>query len=175
MATLTTGTPTPQRTDVTKHGEVVAAYDRYADAQRAVDQLSDEGFPVEHLSIVSEGLRLVEHVTGRRGYGRAALEGAGTGAVLGAVLGVLFGLFSVMDPVVAAVALAIWWLVLGAAAGAVFGLVSHALKRGRRDFGTVDRIEASSYQVLADPQVAARVRRQLGTNDTAHVGSRSHR
>ena len=161
MPPLSPSTDTPERTDTTHHGEVVATYGQYAEAQRAVDQLSDEGFPVEHLSIVSEGLRLVEHVTGRRGYGRAALEGAGSGAVLGAVLGVLLGLFNVMDPVVTAVFLAIWWLVLGAVVGAVFGLVSHALQRGRRDFGTVDRIEATSYQVLADPEVAERVRDRL--------------
>ena len=51
----------------------IASYDSYAEAQKAVDSLSDEGFPVERVSIVAEDLRFVEQVTGRRGYGQAAL------------------------------------------------------------------------------------------------------
>lgn len=42
----------------------VASYDDYAAAQAAVDRLSDEGFPVEHLDIIGSDLRLVERVTG---------------------------------------------------------------------------------------------------------------
>jgi hypothetical protein len=39
---------------------VVASFPEYAQAQRAVDYLSDEKFPVERIAIVGEGLRLVE-------------------------------------------------------------------------------------------------------------------
>ncbi len=42
---------------------VIASYDSYAEAQRAVDYLSDNSFPVERLSIVAEDLRFVEQVT----------------------------------------------------------------------------------------------------------------
>ncbi|HZC19487.1 MAG TPA: general stress protein [Rubrobacteraceae bacterium] len=48
---------------------VVGSYSSYAEAQRAVDHLSDEGFAVERVSIVAEGLRFVEQVTGRVGTG----------------------------------------------------------------------------------------------------------
>lgn len=54
---------------------LVASYRSYAEAQRAVDHLSDNGFPVDKVSIVAEDLRFVERVTGRVGYGRAALNG----------------------------------------------------------------------------------------------------
>src|SRR5215210_4945904 len=37
---------------------VIASYNSYAEAQRAVDYLSDERFPVERVSIVAEDLRL---------------------------------------------------------------------------------------------------------------------
>ena len=60
----------------------IASFDDYADAQRAVDRLSDEGFPVERVSIVGTGLRYVEDVTGRLTTGRAALMGATQGAAL---------------------------------------------------------------------------------------------
>ena len=43
----------------------VARFDDYEAAQRAVDQLSDDGFPVETLDIVGSDLHLVERVTGR--------------------------------------------------------------------------------------------------------------
>ena len=56
---------------------MVASYGSYADAQGAVDRLADGGFPVERVSIVAEGLRFEERITGRKGYGRAALEGSG--------------------------------------------------------------------------------------------------
>jgi hypothetical protein len=42
----------------------VARFDDYASAQRAVDRLSDDGFPVGKLDIVGSDLRLVERVTG---------------------------------------------------------------------------------------------------------------
>jgi hypothetical protein len=41
----------------------VARFDEYETAQRAVDRLSDDGFPVENLDIVGSELRLVERVT----------------------------------------------------------------------------------------------------------------
>ncbi|WP_198419749.1 general stress protein [Mycobacterium intracellulare] len=45
--------------------ELVASFDHYLDAQRLVDQMSDDGFPVEHVRIIGDGVRTVEHVTGR--------------------------------------------------------------------------------------------------------------
>lgn len=45
-------------------GEEVASFATYAEAQHAVDMLSDEGFPVEHLAIVGTDLRQVETITG---------------------------------------------------------------------------------------------------------------
>ena len=51
----------------------IATFDDYAEAQRAVDHLSDQGFPVERTAIVGHGLRYVEQVAGRITTGRAAL------------------------------------------------------------------------------------------------------
>ena len=44
---------------------VVASYESYPEAQRAVDYLSDRRFPVERVAIVADDLRFVEQVTGR--------------------------------------------------------------------------------------------------------------
>jgi len=50
---------------------LVASFRQYLDAQRAVDYLSDEKFPVERSSIVGEGLKIVEQVTGRLDWTRS--------------------------------------------------------------------------------------------------------
>ena len=57
----------------------VARFDDYEAAQRAVDRLSDNGFPVEKLDIVGSDLRLIERVTGRLTKARAAGAGAVSG------------------------------------------------------------------------------------------------
>lgn len=133
---------------------VVASYDSYPEAQRAVDYLSDRRFPVERVAIVAEDLRLVEQVTGRMGYGQAALQGAGLGALLGLVFGFLLGLFSFFNPVFSALYLGIVWLIYGAIIGLIVGLIGHALSGGRRDFSSIGGIQAGRYNVMADEEVA---------------------
>jgi uncharacterized membrane protein len=145
--------PSPRR--------VVASYGTYAEAQRAVDYLSDKEFPVERVSIVAEDLRFVEQVTGRRGYGQALLQGAGSGAVVGAFFGFLLGLFELVDPLLSALILLLYGLVFGAVAGALVGLTSHALTGGQRDFSSVGGIEADRYNVMADEEVAEEASRLL--------------
>ncbi len=129
---------------------VVRSYTSYGDAERDIDSLSDDGFPVEQLSIVAEELRFVENVTGRRGYAQEALDGTVSGALIGALLGFVLGLFSLIDPLISSLALAIWGALLGAAIGAVVGLLSHWASTGRRDFSSVRSIEAGRYDIVAD-------------------------
>jgi hypothetical protein len=63
--------------------DTVASYATYVEAQRAVDALSDAGFPVDKVDIVGHGLSLVERVTGRLTTARAAGAGALSGAWFG--------------------------------------------------------------------------------------------
>lgn len=140
-------------------GEVVATYVTYAEAQRAVDHLSDEKFPVENLTIVGSDLRLVETVLGRMSWGRAVLGGAATGAWFGLFVGLLLGLFA--SSTQGWFSLMLWGLVYGALFGIVFGLVSYAFTRGRRDFVSTQSLVAGSYAVLATPEHAAPARALL--------------
>lgn len=140
---------------------VVATYDNYAQAQRAVDQLSDREFPVERLAIVAEGIRFVEQVTGRVGYLQAALQGAASGAVVGFFFGFIFGLFDIIDPIVSAFLVAIYGLIFGAIVGAIMGLIGQALSGGQRDFSSVSGMQADRYNVMADEEVAADAERLL--------------
>jgi hypothetical protein len=140
---------------------VVASYSSYRDAEQAVDFLSDRRFPVERVAIVGRDLQTVEQVTGRMGYGRAALNGAAQGALLGLLFGWLFGLFNWVDPLVASLTLAFYGLLWGAVVGALLGLVLHALSGGRRDFASVGGVRATRYELMVDEEVADEAARIL--------------
>jgi hypothetical protein len=144
-------TPSPAR----RRGDErrpIAAYDTYREAERAVDYLSDNGFPVRRVAIVGSDLKLVEQVVGRLNYGGAALRGAASGAFAGLLIGWLFGLFS--WAALATLLLALYGLLFGAVLGAIFGLIMHALQGGRRDFASVQAMTPGRYEVVADEQVA---------------------
>lgn len=132
----------------------VAIYDIYADAQRAVDYLSDQGFPVERVSIVADGIRVVEQVTGRKSYSGAAMSGIVVGALTGALFGFIFGLFNWIDPLVSGLVLALYGSLFGALVGAMIGLIGHALTSGRRDFSSISGLDAERYSVMVDAGVA---------------------
>jgi hypothetical protein len=139
----------------------VASFRTYAEAERAVDHLSDQKFPVERVAIVARDLKLVEQVTGRRGSLEAALQGLASGALIGVLIGWLFGIFNWFEPITSAFWLAIDGLWFGALVGALFGLLSQALSRGRRDFGSVAGLSADRYEVLVDEEVAPEAARLL--------------
>jgi hypothetical protein len=138
----------------------VAAFNTYGDAQRAVDRLSDAGFPVERVAIVGQGLRSVERVTGRLTTGRAALLGASQGALLGALFGLVVGL--VWGPE-ATLLLVLYGIVAGGLFGALMGAVMHAATGGERDFASVAGLEAERYEVVVDDEVASRAAELLQT------------
>ncbi|MGW9549607.1 general stress protein [Citricoccus zhacaiensis] len=121
----------------------VAAYEQ---AQELVDRLSDGGFPVEKTRIVGTGLRSVEQVTGRMTTGKAAGQGALGGLWFGLMIGILFLILAPGN----------FFLILllalgfGAVWGAIFGALGHAATRGRRDFSSVQVMEAESYDVLVE-------------------------
>ena len=68
------GLPTPPK------GWPIGSYPTYAEAQRAVDYLSDQEFPVQQVTIVGVDLMQVERVTGRLTWSRVLGGGALTGA-----------------------------------------------------------------------------------------------
>lgn len=148
----------------------VATFASYDEAERAVDYLSDQHFPVERVAIVGHDVKFVEQVIGRLNYGKAALQGAGSGALVGALIGWLFGLFDWVRPLVASLVLAAYGLIIGAVIGAVFGLIVYALQGGRRDFSSMRVMMPSSYEVVVDDEVATEAARLLTRRESAHAG-----
>jgi len=135
----------------------VARFDDYESVQRAVDRLSDDGFPVENLDVVGSDLRLVERVTGRLTKARAAGAGALTGLWAGLLIGLLISLFTSGNSVLAVVAGAGF----GVLWGAVFGYAAHAATRGRRDFSSVRALAAGRYDLIARGGTVQRARSML--------------
>jgi hypothetical protein len=147
--------PSPRRT--------VASYDNYLDAQKAVDFLSDSGFPVERVAIVGHGLRYVEQIAGRLTTGRAALMGASEGAFLGAMFGLLFGLIFTIRPNPVLPLLVLYGIVAGAIFGATIRALTHAMFRGTRDFASIAGMQAERYEIQVDPDVADRAAELLAS------------
>lgn len=123
----------------------VGSYADYAQAQAAVDRLSDGGFPVEHLDIIGSDLRLVERVTGRLTKARAAGAGAASGVWFGVLMGMLLGIFTNG----AWLGLLAVGALVGAAWGAMFGFLGHAATGGARDFTSARTLAATRYDLVA--------------------------
>jgi hypothetical protein len=137
----------------------LGVHDRYEDAQRAVDFLSDHEFPVENCMIVGTDLKQVERVTGRLTTGRVAIGGLLSGVWLGLFVGLVLSFF-VEDSAVAVIAST---AVFGALFGVIWALVGYAATRGRRDFTSVSQVVATRYEVLVEHKHAARGRELLST------------
>ena len=137
---------------------VLRTVSTYLEAQRLVDMLSDAEFPVEHVRVVGTGLRSVEQVTGRMTYGKAALYGLGSGAWVGLLIGLLLGIFTVGGWL----SVVLWGVALGAVWGLVLGLIGHAATGGRRDFRSIQGIEADSYDVLVEVEYIDEAAARLG-------------
>ena len=71
-------------------GQTVATFDKYEAAQKAVSKLIAEDIPAREITIVGQGLRSMERVTGRLGYATAARSGAINGLILGMLFSAVF-------------------------------------------------------------------------------------
>jgi hypothetical protein len=141
----------------------VAAYETYPEAERAVDYLSDKEFPVQRAAIVGTGLKTVEQIAGRLTTGRAALLGAAQGAMIGLFFALLIGLF--FDISEGFLGVLVYGLSVGALFGATFGAVGQAMQRGRRDFASIQSMQAERYELQVDHEVSAKAKQLLAELD----------
>lgn len=145
------GLPTPPS------GWPIGSYDTYEQAQRAVDYLADNNFPVQDVTIVGIEPMLVERVDARLTWGRVLSTGAAGGAWFGLFVGLLLTIFTP--------AAGLLPMLLGLLFGVVFGLASSAVSyratRGRRDFTSHSQLVARRYDVLSLPRNAELARQLL--------------
>jgi hypothetical protein len=147
------GRPTPGTPSLPTppSGWPIGSYSTYEEAQRAVDYLTEQDFPVQEVTIVGVDLMLVERVTGRLTWGRVLGGGAASGAWFGLFVGLIMAMFTTEGT---------WFgpVLVGLGTGVVFGLVfaavGYASTRGRRDFSSASQLVAGRYDVLANPRYA---------------------
>ncbi|GAA2744696.1 hypothetical protein GCM10009868_23330 [Terrabacter aerolatus] len=151
----------------------LGVFEKYLDAQKAVDTLSDNQFPVENCLIVGTDLKQMERVTARLTWGRVALGGMLSGVWLGLFVGLILSLFSQpSNPLT----LLLYTALYGAVFGLVWSLVGYAFTRGARDFSSVSQVVATRYEVFCEHKFAQQGREilaQAGIDVGPHGGFRS--
>ncbi len=137
----------------------LGVYDRYEQAQKAVDFLSDNEFPVQNCLIVGTELKQVERVTGRLTTGKVAAGGMLSGVWLGLFVGLVVSLFGTGETL----NIVLSTMLFGAVFGLVWALAGYAATRGRRDFTSVSQVVATRYEVLVEHKFAEQGRALLAT------------
>jgi hypothetical protein len=141
----------PPRLPTPPSGWPIGSYGTYAGAQRAVEHLAAEDFPVTEVTIVGVDLMLVERIVGRLTWGKVLGTGALSGAWFGLFVGFLLAWFNTQSlsplPILGGIG-------VGVAFGLTFAAVSYASTRGRRDFASASQLVANRYDVLCQPRNA---------------------
>jgi hypothetical protein len=155
--TAFTNTQASPRLPTMPTGWPIASYESYEEAQRAVDHLADQDFPVADLTIVGVEPMLVERVAGKLSWGRVMSTAALSGAWFGLFVGLLLSLFTAgagLLPILIG-------LVAGVGFSMVFAAIGYGAARGRRDFVSSSQLVARRYDVLSQPRNAERGRELL--------------
>lgn len=149
-----------------EYPQSVGVFDKYADAQAAVDHLSDQKFPVENLAIVGTELKLVERIRGRRDWRTVLVGGVTNGISTGLIVGILLSLFG-NGSFWAMFAMA---MIVSIALSVLFAAVSYATTGGKRDFVSMTQTVPARFEILCEHKVAAQARELL----QARPGGRAH-
>ncbi len=152
------GRPAQARLLQLEFPQSLAVYEEYTAAQKAVDFLSDQEFPVENCMIVGTDLKQVERITGRITTGKVALGGALSGLWLGVFVGLVFALFDNGSSTIGTV---LSTALFGIVFGLVWALVGYAATRGQRDFSSVKVVVATRYEVLVEHKLLQRAQELL--------------
>lgn len=133
-------------------------FGRYEEAQKTVDYLADQQFPVENMMIVGTNLKLIERVVGRRTWGRVLSQGAISGIGTGLLVGLMLMIFMPIENIML-------MLLAGLGIGIVTGILTaglgYSLSNGKRDFDSLRETVATNYEVLVEHKVAGRARELL--------------
>jgi len=149
----------------------LGTFDKYEDAQKAVDYLSDHDFAVQNCLIVGTDLKQVERVTGRLTRARVMGAGALSGMWMGLFVGLIFALFGEGNSTVAVLST----VAFGAAFGVVWATIGYAATKGRRDFTSVSQVVATRYEVLVEHKFAEQGRALLANRPGGGHRSGRHR
>lgn len=144
--------------ETTDVGEIVASVRDYAAAQKTVSKLIAGEVPAREIAIVGQGVRTIERITGRLGYGAAARSGAINGILIGLFLSAIFVLGNPEAPI----QLFLGFVLIGVALGMILSLITFSILRRRRDFASVTQLASDHYEITVMPPSLAKAREVLG-------------
>ncbi len=144
----------------------VGVFDTYPAAEKAVDYLADNGFPVGNLAIVGTDLRTVERVLARRTWRSVLLQGASQGLSTAVILFLVLWIFIPGANVLGLLLAALAFSVL---VSMVFAAIGYALSRGQRDFTSVQQTVATRYEVVCEHKVAEQAQELLAAMTPANL------
>ena len=137
-------------------GEEIGVFAHYDDAKDMVNRLLSGGIPAQSVSIVGGDVTLVEHVTARYGYGRAAMAAALTGSWIGLLAGLLFTVTSPGESFAPLAAGAF----IGAGLGMIVGMVLYTTRGSDRPmFRSHQHVIASTYKIVVAPDIGGKAKR----------------
>ena len=151
-----------------EYPQSVGIYSTYEEAQRAVDHLADNNFPVANLAIVGTDLKLMERVTGRRSWGTVLSQGVMSGISTGLMVGLFMLILFPNNDFLAQLLLA---LLIGITIGVLFAALGYMMSKGKRDFTSVSQTVANKYEILCEHKVVGQARELLAGVPGARAGA----
>jgi hypothetical protein len=136
----------------------VGIFSSYEEAQRVVDYLADQRFPVENLCIVGTDLKSVERVLGRRNWGTVIWSGVQSGISTGLMVTLLMWIF-MPDANIFLLMLAAMGVGIGI--GVVMAALSYWMSQGKRDFNSVSQTVATKYEVLCEHKLVEQAKQLI--------------
>lgn len=143
----------------------LGVFDTYAGAQKMVDHLSDNEFPVQDVMIVGTDLKQIERVTGRLTLGRVAMGGLLSGLWIGSFVGLVMLILEGGS----AWSVFLTTLLFGAVFGLIWALVGYQMSSRDRDFTSITSVIATKYEVLTEHKHVQRAHELLGATDALAV------
>ena len=144
----------------------VGVFDTYLAAEKAVDYLADNGFPVGNLAIVGTDLRTVERVLARKTWRTVLVQGIVQGLSTALILFLVLWLFL---PGANVLALLLAAVVFSSLVSMGFAALGFALSRGARDFTSVQQTVATRYEVLCEHKVAEQAQEMIAGMSPANL------
>jgi ABC-type Na+ efflux pump permease subunit len=135
-------------------------------AEKAVDYLADNGFPVGNLAIVGTDLRTVERVLARKTWRTVLTQGAAQGLSTALILFLVLWLFIPGANILALLLAAVVFSIL---VSSLFAAIGYLLSRGARDFTSVQQTVATRYEVLCEHKVAEQAQEMIAGMSPADI------
>ena len=151
-----------------EYPQSIGVYTTYGDAQKAVDSLADQNFPVGNLAIVGTDLKLIERVTGRKTWGTVLTQGVSSGLSTALMVALIMWFITPERSVVSIFAMA---LLVGIGIGVAFAAIGHLASKGQRDFTSVSQTIPSKFEILCEHKVAADARALLSKGPDARAAA----